>query len=452
MREGALRKGIAALESLPLWDGLQFTPMEEVQQLLSSLGDPQDAVSALHVAGTNGKGSVCAFLSSILYAQGLSVGQFASPHLSHITERFLINGSPVEVDALDASLTEVIDAAAHLGLSPSYFVVGTAAAFLLFSRLKLDWMVIEVGLGGLYDATNAMRSPKASIVTTIEHDHAQVLGNTLAEIARNKAGIIKPGVPVFVGKVDSSAKEVIKKQAIKLGTKAEFSGEEFIWEDNQRRLVCQEGSIKLDCSNSMLDSEYQRENAALAARTALSLGLTQESINQGLRAVRWPGRLEHFRVLASSMPGIDFQVPEVNVLIDAAHNPDGMKAMLSYLRGYAADKKDYSNFVFVLSMLQRKDWEKMLELLKDFAQQKRELGMEVRIIFTRSENPHCVDPKDLRAKMGEGEIEDKAEQAFKCALLSADAKTLVVVSGSIFLLGEIRPLIAREPFRTIGKE
>ena len=219
--------GLDALELLPMWDGKRIAPMEVATQLLAKVGNPQDKIPTVHVAGTNGKGSVCAYISGCLWASGKTVGQFASPHLGHVTERCLMNGKPVALEVFDSAVSRTIENAKLLDIRPSYFVASMAASFLVFAEQQVDVAVIEVGFAGMYDATNIILSPLGSVITHIGCDHMNVLGETIQEIARNKAGIIKSGVSVFVGANDAEVVKICKEVAREKQIEIYICGEEF---------------------------------------------------------------------------------------------------------------------------------------------------------------------------------------------------------------------------------
>src|SRR5690349_15775671 len=169
-------KGVEYFESLQYLEGKKFSPLESVASLFEVLGNPQDAVPAVHVAGTNGKGSVCALVAAMLHASGKNVGQTSSPHLSSFTERCLVNGCPISEAEFETAVNAIVETAERENILPSYFVLGLAVAFCEFARRKLDWAVVEVGIGGTLDATNLMKRPEVSLITSVSVDHTDILG------------------------------------------------------------------------------------------------------------------------------------------------------------------------------------------------------------------------------------------------------------------------------------
>ena len=203
------------LESLPLRDGTRFTGLDVQRDVLARLGNPQDSVLAFHVAGTNGKGTVCAILSTVLRETGARVGQFVSPHLHDVCERCLLDGTPVSRGEFNRALKLVFRAAD--GVELSYFALSYLASCLVFKNEQCDYVVIETGLGGRLDSTNLMYRPNACVITSVDHDHTHILGDTLTEIAREKAGIMREGVPCFLGNVDAEVREVVEREASACG-------------------------------------------------------------------------------------------------------------------------------------------------------------------------------------------------------------------------------------------
>lgn len=434
--------GIEFLDRLPAWDGKTKFDDAANRRLLARLGNPQDRVKSVHVAGTNGKGTVCAQLAAMLRAAGHSVGHYLSPHLRDVEERCLVNGRPITHQELSAGAALVEQACQAESILPTFFEAMTAIAFLEFSRRKLDWQVIEVGLGGRLDATNAIKHPVMTAITGIALDHMQVLGNTLADIAREKAGIIKLGVPVFVGAVPPEAHTEIERVAKAEGAPIEFFDENWFFDPAAQALRSADGDFAFEREIIKGRAAHDLRNTLLAVRVALSLKLPGTAIAAGLRRYRWPGRLEF----------ADYHSPAgatTAVLFDVAHNPQGIEALTAFLFDFCYDRK--KEIVFVVSILSHKSWEEMVQQLKQFALKLHDFaGVEVKWVFTRSQHTAAVAPADLRRVCGSGEIEDEPEAAFlrACEIASANS-ALVVVTGSIFLVGAVRPLVKAEPLQTI---
>lgn len=438
-------EGLRYFESLHHLEGKRFTPFATARELLTLLGDPQDRVPAVHVAGTNGKGTVCAILAAILRSAGADVGQTVSPHLMDVAERCLINGQPQSRDRFGAAVEHVVRVAAGAGIAPGYFVLGVLASFYEFARLELDWMVIEVGLGGAVDATNTMARPLATVITSIGLDHTELLGGTLGEIAASKAGILRAGVPVVLGELPQEAREQIDRIANAIGAPVFAAGEEFFYREVEGELVYSEGVFPLRREHLALPGRYQFRNALVAIRVALALGIHAEAIYEGLRRVRWPGRLEEFTVARSDGA-------PVRVLTDVCHNPDGVSALLEHLREQigAADLKQ---ILLLLSIVDRKDWRSMLDLFQSFNAELAASGILLRLSFTRSGSPAAVPPEQLAEYFdpsGVGcSVFGEPEAALSAAVDGASRDTLVVVAGSVFLVGRLRPALTEQPFNAI---
>lgn len=323
--------------------------LETIQALLHHLDNPQAQVPIIHVAGTNGKGSVCAYLSAILTAAGYRVGCYTSPHLIDWTERITLNQVSITSEDLLTLLQDVIRATESLGETPTQFEMITAAAWLYFARQKVDIAVIEVGLGGRLDATNVCEHPLATVITSIGRDHWQRLGNTLTEIATEKAGILKPHRPVILGPIPDSAQAVITQRAQALGCdilipeSAEyltgiFSEQAWGTWRNYRFPLPLAGDIQL-------------VNAALALATIDSLKtqgwqISEQAITTGMAKTHWPGRLQW----------LDWQ--GYKLLLDGAHNEPAARLLRLYL-----DQQGLSPVTWLIGILASKDATALLTAL-----------------------------------------------------------------------------------------
>lgn len=387
-----MNTGIPALDSRPFVEGKVAFTLETARALLSALDNPQDKICTLHVAGTNGKGSVCANLAAILNAAGKRTGLFTSPHLGTVNERCVIDGTPVKFDLFRDAVNRAASVADANNLTVSFFELTTAASFLIFAEEELDCAVIETGLGGRFDATNCIKRPKLSVITGIDFDHVNILGNTLAKIAAEKAGIIKPGVPVVVGPLPEEAALVIQQVAAELGSE-----------------VIQAGQFP----------SFAQTNAEIARAAGQVLGLSETAIERGLETAFWPGRFERTEFCGRE------------VLLDVAHNPQGVKALLEAIGNQRC--------AVLLSVLKRKDWRAMLKLLEPQVDE---------IVFTSSGHPDAVEPEELRQAFGRGAVEADPEKALVTLCQQAKADDLVVITGSTFLVGKIRNDVLKLPFRT----
>jgi dihydrofolate synthase/folylpolyglutamate synthase len=360
--------------------------LDGIRALLAGLGDPQRRFRAIHVAGTNGKGSTAAFVESILRAGGLRTGLYTSPHLLRFTERIRVAGVEIGEDEAAALAGRTME----LAPEATFFEIATGMAFAAFAERGVDVAVIEAGLGGRLDSTNVLEAPLCTVVTGIALDHTEILGPTLSDIAREKAGIFKPGVPAIVG----SDQPVLAEEAARVGAPFELVD-------------------ALDDRPLGLRGGFQRRNAALAVRAVerSGLGISDEAIGRGLREARWPGRLELLG----------------DVLIDAAHNPDGARTLATELPAVAAGRP----VTLVFGVVEDKDAAAMLGALTPSV---------ARVILTRVPSPRGRDPETLRALAPGAEVvPDPAD-----ALRRARGAGLTVVAGSIFLIAEARRLLTGE--------
>ncbi|OKH37683.1 bifunctional folylpolyglutamate synthase/dihydrofolate synthase [[Phormidium ambiguum] IAM M-71] len=322
--------------------------LERIKNLLANLGNPHHQVPIIHVAGTNGKGSVCAYLSSVLTAAGYRVGRYISPHLVSWSERICINDNPIPLAELESLILQVKSAIDLDSESPTQFEVITAAAWLYFAQQKVDIAVIEVGLGGRLDATNVCDRPLVSIITSISREHWQVLGPTLADIAGEKAGILKPHCPAVIGQLPSEAMAVVKRRIEELNCPAVFpeAAKELKTAETQRtqrkeekRWVEYEG---IEFPLGLL-GDFQLQNSALAIATLQFLQkqgweISSEAIVSGMGNAQWPGRLQW----------VNWQGHRI--LIDGAHNPAAAIALRHYINSL-----NPPSVTWIIGMLSTKD-------------------------------------------------------------------------------------------------
>jgi len=299
--------------------------LDRIQRLLAALGHPEKKLPpVVHVAGTNGKGSVCAYLRAMLEANGYRVHVYTSPHLVRFNERIRIGGSLISEEELATILEEC--ERVNDGAPITFFEITTAAAFLAFSRQPADAVILEVGLGGKYDATNVIEKPAAICITPVALDHQEFLGTSLAGIAAEKAGIIKPGVPCIVGPQTDEAREVIVRTGDRLGAPLFVYGEDFHAHEERGRLVYQDENGLLDLPLPKLQGRHQIANAAIAiaALRRVSRHWAREAaIERGLRTVEWPARMQ--RLLKG--PLVDAAPKGAEVWLDGGHNPHGAAAL-----------------------------------------------------------------------------------------------------------------------------
>ena len=410
--------------------GIKFG-LENIRTLLDRLGHPERAFRSVHVAGTNGKGSVTAMVDAALDAAGHRSGRYTSPHLIDLTERFVIDGHRVEPAALVAAVAdvrEVIDdlrATGALTVQPTFFEVTTAVAFELFRRAGVDTAVVEVGLGGRLDATNVI-TPVVSAITSIAFDHQRYLGTTLHDIAREKAGIIKPGVPVVVGEVAPEAFAAIERVARERGTEI-IRASEGVTMSSGVRLQPDHSTIRLRTPTRdygeidlALAGAHQVANALVAVRVlevvdAHGVAVPREAVVKALANVCWPGRLDR-RTLPDGR----------EVLLDAAHNPAGAAALAAYLAGEGGEK-----LPLVFAAMRDKDVRGMFEAL---------LPRVGAVVVTRVSNRRTMEPEALAAHARAVAPTVPVDMAASLdeALDAAWRKSRrIVVAGSIFLVGDV---------------
>ena len=328
--------------------------LSRISELCGELGNPQDKVRFVHVAGTNGKGSVCAMLSEILISAGLKTGLFTSPHLSFFEERIKINGEPIQKDRLAEIIGKIKNATDKMNDKPTEFEIATAAAFLYFAEENCDIAVLETGLGGRLDSTNIIKSPLLSVVTGIALDHTAVLGDTVEKIAAEKAGIIKPGVPVVTGDCPKDAKEVLIKKAESEGCEIIFADEKRIKDktfslSGTRFTAKPYGEITLG-----LAGINQLGNAAVAITAAESLKksgvpLTGEAVKKGLAGTVWQARFE-----ALSYDPV--------IIYDGAHNPQGASALAENIKAICGGR-----VILAMGVMADKEYSAMVKTLLPYA-------------------------------------------------------------------------------------
>ena len=405
-----------------------------IERLLGQLGHPERSVPpVIHVAGTNGKGSTCAFARAMLEAQGLKVHVYTSPHLVEFRERIRLAGQLISEDELSATLEECERVNDNAPIT--FFEITTAAAFLAFSRHKADALVLEVGLGGKYDATNVIARPRMTVITPIGFDHAEFLGEQLAGIAAEKAGIVKPGVPLIVGAQDDMPRDVILRRADALSAPAYVFGQDFFAHREHGRMVYQDSDGLLDLPLPKLIGRYQLDNAAtaIAALRRAGGGWGRDgAIEKGLRTVEWPARLQRL----TKGPLIDLAPRDAEVWLDGGHNPHGAAAVASAIADL--EERGERSLYLICGMLRTKD---ALGFLSPF----RGLARHVATVQIPGEE----------MSLGAGELYDRARAAGLDAAPAEDIEDAmlqiaawarvhpkeppprILICGSLYLAGEV---------------
>jgi len=425
--------------------------LAHMRVLLAALDHPERRFPSVLIAGTNGKGSTAATLASILRESGLKTALYTSPHLVRINERIRVNGQEIS-DEQFAQLHEGIDRAAEslvqsgeLPWHPSFFEMMTAIAFEHFANEKVDLAVLEVGMGGRLDATNVV-DPRISVITDISLDHQKYLGETVSEIAREKVGIVRAGVPVVTLPQQPEANDVIGNTIMDLAARgvnavpyvppvspgsADYrvpdSGRSTAGDVYRYPLQVMGGQILVE---TRLVGRHQLRNVALAIAAAVELnqqgfsGITAASVERGIRKTQWPGR---FQVIAA--PGW----PEI--VIDVAHNPAGAWALRSAL----SERYEDRSLIFLFGAMRDKAISEMTEILFPLAD---------RVIATRPDNPRAASPEEIQKAAARTAVEVEAVEDVTVALQRARelavGKAVVVITGSIYLVGEVMRIIGAE--------
>ena len=398
--------------------------LSRISELMDRLSNVQDSVPAIHIAGTNGKGSVCAYLSSILMASGKKVGLFTSPAISSENERIRINNIPItdnEAAEVFSSVKARCDEMVKDGFPhPTEFETVTAAAFLFFYLKGADYMILETGMGGRLDSTNIIKSPLISIITSISFDHMAFLGNTLPEIAGEKAGIIKKNCPVLVQKQsDEEVTNVFRKKAVQENSDFHEVHEPVLI---SRDLSGQSFSVDgLSLKTSLLGT-YQLSNAATAVSAARLLSIPDDAIKRGVSDTRWEARFELLR-------------KDPLFFCDGGHNPEGAKMLYDSLQTYFPGKK----IIFITGVLKDKDYEKMYEIMLPLA----------KCFFTVTpENERALSAEALAAFLNQKKAAadfaipcSSVEEAVELAIKRADHSEIVCSFGSLYFQGEVRRIV-----------
>ncbi|MFT4038372.1 MAG: folylpolyglutamate synthase/dihydrofolate synthase family protein [Thermomicrobiales bacterium] len=408
--------------------------LRRTRALLAALGDPQLAAPLVHVAGSKGKGSTCAFIASAAQAAGLRAGFYSSPHLHRFPERIAIDGAPVS-DEEFAAVAQLVAAAAaqvenaepDLGTISTFEMI-TAMAFLAFARAQCDLAVIEVGLGGLYDSTNVI-DPLVSVITRIDYEHTAVLGDSLTEIAQQKAGIMRAGVPCVVSPQEPEAAQAIAQVAAATGTPLVLGGRDWTWQGDWRAFSASGpwgdwGNLAVGIAGP-----HQVENActALAALHELSsrgVHISEDAIRLGLKTARWPGRFEQV------------ETPGRHYVLDGAHTPAAARALAETWRDTFGEQQATA----IIGMGSDKDVPAFLTALSPILRC---------VIATRATSPRAAEPAAIVAAASGAGLPASEAPGVEAALLQlAGEDSLVLATGSLFVAGEVREALGlAEPDR-----
>lgn len=369
------------------------------------LGNPEKAFPVVHVAGTNGKGTVCAFLSSMHRAAGMRVGLYTSPHLVQFAERIRIDGAPIDQEQLAILIERVMDAAPEL----TFFETTTLVAFLAFQEAKVERAIIEVGLGGRLDATNVIPAPELAIITRVSFDHMAVLGDNLTAIAWEKAAIIKAGSKVLTGKLHPEAAAVVEERIAEVGaTRIKLGSPEPV-----------PGAPLAYPRLSMIGT-----NLAVAVTAGRELGLTSEALSRGIETLEWPGRNELLHRNRQEL-----------TLLDCAHNPDGAVTLSHSLDPSLLEVESRRDIVLVFGTIKGKNYKAMLQRLEPVAAHR---------VFVAPPVPSAEDPNKF-TEVVSGEVAGDVASALARARQIVGAHGVVVVTGSSFLVGAARAELLNLP-------
>ncbi|WP_270659012.1 bifunctional folylpolyglutamate synthase/dihydrofolate synthase [Paraclostridium bifermentans] len=410
--------------------------LDNIKKLLELLGDPQNNLKIIHVAGTNGKGSTCSFISSILKESGYKVGLYTSPFLETFTERIRVNGENIreeEVGKIVSLIKEKIEIMVSEGYSyPTEFEIVTAMAFYYYNQEKVDFVALEVGLGGRYDATNVIDKPVVSAITSISLDHTGILGDTLAKIAFEKGGIIKEDCPTIVYPQQEEASEVIKNICAEKKSKyieCDFKNIEIKSSNiNSQIYNCNINGKELRDLEIKLIGDHQIKNSILALNVIEYLNdikitnISEENIRKGLLETKWPGRIE--KISENPM-----------FIIDGAHNEEGAKSLANSIDKYFENK----NKILVIGMLEDKDIDSVLDLL---------IPKFNNVITTTPDNPRAIDANKLKEKIERYNIEvtckPNIKEAVDYALEISNKDDVIISAGSLYMIGNVRTIIVNK--------
>jgi dihydrofolate synthase/folylpolyglutamate synthase len=396
--------------------------LDRIRTVLEALGSPHRACRFVHVAGTNGKGSTCAMIERALRESGRLTGLYTSPHLVEPAERVRVLGRPVPFSdfshAFDVvhETAERLLAAGRIDMHPTYFETMTAMAFVLFREYGVEIVVLETGMGGRLDATNVVH-PEVAVITPVDFDHEKFLGDTLAKIAFEKAGIIKPGRPVVTARQHPEAMRVLEQAARERGARLVRASD---WRTSRLELhafgsrfhVHEPGGAEFRIEQPLIGA-HQVENALAAAAALRELGLTPAQIQKGIAATGWPGRLELVR-------------RQPDVFLDGAHNAAGARALAGYLRRFHHGRKIW----MIFGAMSDKNLQALADPLFPLAGE---------LIFTAPAQTRAYRPEEILERTGERRARLAADIGTALEMAGrAAAEDLIVITGSLYLVGEAR--------------
>ena len=392
--------------------------LSRITELLRLMGDPQDKVKTVHIAGTNGKGSFGAMLTSVLKSAGYKVGGFSSPAITKVTDSFRIGGEEISEQDFADLIGDIAPICESMNEKPTEFEVLTAAAFELFVRKGCDIAVVECGMGGDLDSTNVIKAPLMSVITNVQKDHSAFLGNTIAEIASHKCGIIKPGRPVYFGGNSEEAYEIAAKTSQKTGSELflpDYSS--FSWHDDDFTINGFELTYKGEKLRIPLLGTYQAENAVnvlscIEILRGEGIDIPENAVREGLANVKWHGRFE-----AVSR--------EPLIIYDGAHNPDGIRCAADSIRRYFSGKK----VALLIGVMADKEYGLYADMLGELAE---------KAFAVKPDNPRSLDSDKLAQALNERGLEtipfsDLAEGVAAAHKYAKERGVPLIALGSLYM-------------------
>ena len=396
--------------------------LDRVTRLLKKLNNPEDKISqVVHIAGTNGKGSTQAFLRAAIESSGESAHVYTSPHLTRFHERIRVAGSLISENVLADILNEC--ELANNGKPITYFEITTCAAFLIFSRIKADYTLLEVGLGGRLDATNILKKPKLTIITPISMDHVQFLGSTIEQIANEKAGIMKEGITCIVGHQSKDAIDVIKKRAIELKSKLKIYGEHWQVYAKSDKLIFKDAMGFLELPLPKLIGQHQIENAGTAIAAMRELSIPDEACKESMKNVYWPARMQRLE----SGPLVKM-ANESEIWLDGGHNQAAGIAISNALEQLPKGRTN----ILICGMLKTKDLKAFLNPLINSA--KFLYGIRIQ----GEENSNSAETIVNQAReIGFSAFKTQKVSDAILQIIKAHPNSRIIICGSLFLAGKI---------------
>ncbi len=416
-------QAMAAMQNAPVFQSKR--DLTRLKQVLSAIGDPQRRLRCIHIAGTNGKGSVAAMLHSILCRAGYRTGLFTSPYIHRFNERIRVNGMQISDDEIASGVTLILDAAQACDQPLAFFDIVTLLGFWYFARTHCDIVVLETGLGGQLDATNVIDRPLAAVITSIGLDHTEVLGNTLESIAVNKCGIIKPGCDVICPPLPDAVHEIIVKTCARQGAalhcvspaeslSQSLSGQTILWKQAHQFYLSLPGMHQ--CSNAAVALEV------IDVLRQKGWTISDDALTDGLKEVRWPGRFE----LLHSEPA---------VIVDGAHNPSGTNALIQALSLYFPQKRG----IFIVGTMRDKDYAASMRILLPAADR----FFTVTPPSGNRALPALELANVLKGYAANVQAMESIPEAIEAAMQAASKEDFICICGSIYQIAPVRAYFGR---------